>query len=166
MCIRDRVKLVKNLNKIKQLSALICPLFDHTSLAVVSSLGDSNIPVLLPNARKENLSQVYRNTFLTSSTIALEAKIAANFAVKKLKLDSLAVLAPADEYGEIQTDSFIKEVDRLGASIVATQWYTGEPKNLRRQFKRFREIAFNLNKKDDDFENVLGMNIDLSLIHI
>ena len=154
------VKIVKNLNKINQLSALICPLFDHTSLAVVSSLGDSNIPVLLPNARKENLSQVYRNTFLTSSTIALEAKIAANFAVKKLKLDSLAVLAPADEYGEIQTDSFIKEVDRLGASIVATQWYTGEPKNLRRQFKRFREIAFNLNKKEDDFENVLGMNID------
>ena len=154
------VKIVKNLNKIKQLSALICPLFDHTSLAVVSSLSDSNIPVLLPNARKENLVQVYRNTFLTSSTIALEAKIAANFAVKKLKLDSLAVLAPADEYGEIQTDSFIKEVDRLGASIVATQWYTGEPKNLRRQFKRFREIAFNLNKKEDDFENVLGMNID------
>ena len=54
------VKIVKNLNKIKQLSALICPLFDHTSLAVVSSLSDSNIPVLLPNARKENPKLLYQ----------------------------------------------------------------------------------------------------------
>ena len=98
---------------INQISALICPLFDHTSLAVVSALNESDIPVILPNNRKEDLTKIYRNTFLISSTIALEAKLAANFAVNQLKLDSLAVLAPADKYGQIQMDSFIKEVDRF-----------------------------------------------------
>ena len=154
------VRIVKNLEKINQISALICPLFDHTSLAVVSALNESDIPIILPNNRKEDLTKIYRNTFLISSTIALEAKLAANFAVNQLKLDSLAVLAPADKYGQIQMDSFIKEVDRLGASIVATQWYSGEPKNLQRQFKYFREIAFNLVEKENTYDDVLGMDID------
>ena len=89
----------------------------------------------------------YRNTFLTSSTIALEAKIAANFAVKKLKLDSLAVLAPADEYGEIQNRFFYKRSRSTWSLYCCNPVVFRRTKKFRRQFKHFRDIAFNLNKK-------------------
>jgi hypothetical protein len=77
-----------------------------------------------------------------------------------LKLDSLAIIAPADSYGEIQTDAFIKEVDRLGGTVVATEWYSGQPKNLKRQFKDLRRIAFSLLPKEESFDKALGMEID------
>jgi hypothetical protein len=77
-----------------------------------------------------------------------------------LKLDSLAIIAPADSYGEIQTDAFIKEVDRLGGTVVATEWYSGQPKNLKRQFNNLRRIAFSLLPKEESIDEALGMEID------
>ena len=66
----------------------------------------------------------------------------------------------ADQNGEIQTDAFIKEVDRLGANVVATEWYSGEPKNLKRQFKFIRKVAFDLLPKEESYDEALGMAID------
>ena len=72
----------------------------------------------------------------------------------------IAVLAPAEKNTEIQIDSFIREVDRLGGKVVATEWYSGEPKNLKRQFRFLRQVAFSLDSKEDTFDEALGMEID------
>ena len=74
----------------------------------------------------------------------MQGKAAAHYAVNVLGLDSIAVIAPVDHYGETQTDAFIEEVDRLGGTVVATEWYSGQPKDLGRQFKFLRRVAFNL----------------------
>ena len=70
--------------------------------------------------------------------------MAARYAVNELGLQYLGVISPANQNGEIQTDAFIKEVDLLGGTVVISEWYSGEPKNLKRQFKNIRRIAFNL----------------------
>ena len=44
--------------------------------------------------------------------------------------------------------------------MVATEWYSGEPKNLRRQFKFIRKVAFDLLPKEESFDEALGMDID------
>ena len=118
-----------------QISGIVLQADNETTLAITSVLSSTDIPVLLSEYRLNDLSKIHSKTFLTHSTIAIDAKNSANYAVNSLGLDSLAVIAPADEYGEVQVDAFIKEVDRLGAIVFATIWYTGEPKNLKRQFK-------------------------------
>jgi hypothetical protein len=51
-------------------------------------------------------------------------------------------------------------VDRLGGTVVATEWYSGQPKNLKRQFNNLRRIAFSLLPKEKSIDEALGMEID------
>ncbi len=150
----------RNLEKMNQIKALICPLDGQSALAVTSALSATDIPILLTNRQQHDLSEVNGKSFHINSTLAMAGKKAAQYAVTTLGLDSIAVIAPADQDGEIQTDAFIKEVDRLGANVVATEWYSGEPKNLRRQFKFIRKVAFDLLPKEESFDEALGMDID------
>ena len=154
------VNISKKLEEIDQISGLVLQADNQTTLAIISALSTTDIPVLLSEYRFNDLSRIHEETFLTHSTISIDAKNAANYAVKSLGLDSLAVIAPADEYGEIQVDAFIEEVDRLGARVITTVWYSGEPKNLRRQFKHLRKVAFDLLNEKEDFDEALGMEID------
>jgi len=154
------IKVAKNLANLNQILALISPTDDQSSLAIASSLESNNVPIVLTNLQQNDLSEINNLVFQINSTLPMQAKAAAHFAVNILGLDSLAVIAPADQFGEIQTDSFIEEVDRLGGTVVATEWYSGQPKNLRRQFRFLRRVAFSLLPKEESFDQALGMEID------
>ena len=154
------VNISKKLEQRNQILGIVLQVDQEATLAITSVLSSTDIPVILSEYIYNDLSKIHSQTFLTHSTIAIDAKNSANYAVNTLGLDSIAVVAPADEYGEIQVDAFIKEVNRLGANVVATVWYTGEPKNLRRQFKYLRKVAFDLLNEKEDFDEALGMEID------
>jgi len=156
----ETVKVATNLARLNQISALVCPLNDPSSLAVVSALESTDIPILLSSPQENDLSEINDLVYQINSTVAMQGKAAAHYAVNVLGLDSIAVIAPVDHYGETQTDAFIEEVDRLGGTVVATEWYSGQPKDLGRQFKLLRRAAFNLLPKEESFDEALGMEID------
>ena len=156
----EAIKIINELEKIDQLIASISPASETTSLSLLSSISDSDLPVLLTSKQKGDLTTINNKAFLLGSNYSLEGKIAAQYIVKHLGLDSIAVVAPADKNTEIQIDAFISEVDRLGGNVVATEWYKGEPKNLSRQFKFLRQVAFSLDTKEKIFDEALGMEID------
>ncbi|MEA1882791.1 MAG: penicillin-binding protein activator [Candidatus Marinimicrobia bacterium] len=156
----ETIKVAKNLASLNQISALISPMDDQSSITIASSLESTNIPIIVSHLQQNDLSEINNLVYQINSTIAMQAKAAANYAINILGLDSLAVLAPSDKFGEVQTDAFIQEVDRLGGTIVVTEWYSGQPKNLRRQFKFIRKVAFSLLPKEDSFDQALGMEID------
>ena len=156
----NAVKISQNLEEMNLVSGIVCELDAPTTLAVVSALSSTDIPVILSNYRLNDLSKIYKKVFLTHSTIEIDAINTARYAINNLGLDSLAIIAPANIYGETQVDAFIKEVDRLGANVVATEWYSGEPKNLQRQFKFIRKIGFDLLSEEKSFDEALGMEID------
>lgn len=150
----------QNLEKMNQLKALICSLDDQASLAVTSALSSTNIPIILTNLQRDDLSKIYNKSFHFYSTLAMQGRMAARYIVSELGLSNIAVIAPANQDGEIQTDSFIRELDHLGSNVVATEWYSGEPINLKRQFKSLRQVAFDLLPKEENYDEALGMDID------
>ncbi len=156
----ESIKVAKNMTQHEKIAALICPLDDEASLVVASALVSTDVPIILTNLQQNDLSEINEQIFQIYSTVSMQGKAAADYAVNVLKLDSLAVIAPADPYGESQTDAFIKEVDRLGGTVVATEWYSDPPKNLRRQFKNLRNVAFSLLPKEETYDEALGMEID------
>ena len=150
----------RNLEKMNQIKTIISPLNEQSSLAITSALSNTDLPIILTNTQQNDLSNINSKTFHFNSTLATQGKMAARYAVNQLRLKFLAVVSPADQNGEIQTDAFIKEVDLLGANVVVSEWYSGQPKNLKRQFKNIRRIAFDLLPKEENYDEALGMYID------
>ena len=150
----------RNLEKMNQIKTIISPLNEQSSLAITSALSNTDLPIILTNTQQNDLSNINSKTFHFNSTLTTQGKMAARYAVNQLGLKFLAVVSPADQNGEIQTDAFIKEVDLLGANVVVSEWYSGQPKNLKRQFKNIRRIAFDLLPKEENYDEALGMSID------
>ena len=108
----------------------------------------------------DEITSLGNNIYQLNSNLATRGKIAAKYITKILELDSIAVLAPADNFGRSLTDAFIKEVDQLGKKVVGVEWYSGLPTDLKRQFTNLRKIAFDLVQEDNNYDEYLGMALD------
>ena len=156
----ETIKIVSEFEKIDQLNAIVSPVNEILSLSLISALKNSDIPIILTNKQNGDLSLINDKTFFLNSDYATEGIVAAQYVVNHLGLDSIAIIAPANKNIEMQVDAFVREVDRLGRKIVATEWYSGEPKNLKRQFSFLRQVGFRLEEKENEFDDALGMEID------
>lgn len=156
----ETIKIVSEFEKIEQLTAIVSPVNEILSLSILSALKNSDIPIILTNKQNGDLSLINDKTFFLNSDYATEGIVAAQYAINHLGLDSIAIIAPANKNIEMQVDAFVREVDRLGGKIVATEWYSGEPKNLKRQFSFLRQVGFRLEEKENEFDDALGMEID------
>ncbi len=154
------VQAVRKLSEFQNVTAIVGPLKDNTVLTATASMKDENIPLLIPGSTRNGLDILYDHLFQLNGNLSIRGKLAARYAILNLGLDSLAVISPADEFGQQLTDAFIKEVDRLGKTVVLTEWYSGTPKNLSRQFKSLRKMAFSLLPVEKNYDEFLGMEID------
>ena len=89
-----------------------------------------------------------------------EGQHAARWIAEYLIKDSIAIIAPADDYGYSVIDAFLKEMDALDRTVVVVEWYTGKPENLKKQFQSLRQTAFNLIPPDNPYDEFLGMSFD------
>ena len=154
------IRVVNELEKNPAVKAIIGPISETNAIIAANSLQGKNIPLLIPSATLDGITSLGNNIYQLNSNLSVRGKIAARYITKILELDSIAVLAPADNFGHALTDAFVKEVDQLGKKIVGVEWYSGIPTDLKRQFKNLRKIAFDLKEKDNNYDEYLGMQLD------
>jgi hypothetical protein len=154
------IRAVNELEKNPAVKAIIGPISESNAIIAANSLQGKNIPLLIPSATLDGITSLGKNIYQLNSNLSVRGKIAARYITKILELDSIAVLAPSDNFGHALTDAFVKEVDQLGKKIVGVEWYSGIPTDLKRQFKNLRKIAFELEEKDNNYDEYLGMELD------
>ena len=156
----ETIRAVNALERNPAVKAIIGPISTTNALVAANTVQGKNIPLLVPSSTQDGLASLGSNIYQLNSNLQMRGKIAARYVAKTLKLDSLAVLAPADKFGHALADAFVNEADLLGKKIVAVEWYSGTPTDLKRQFKSLRKVAFNLVKNEESFEEYLGMEFD------
>ena len=156
----ETIRAVNALERNPAVKAIIGPISTTNALVAANTVQGKNIPLLVPSSTQDGLASLGSNIYQLNSNLQMRGKIAARYVAKTLKLDSLAVLAPADKFGHALVDAFVNEADLLGKKIVAVEWYSGTPTDLKRQFKSLRKVAFNLVKNEESFEEYLGMEFD------
>ncbi len=65
----------------------------------------------------------------------------ARYAVAVRGYRRLATLAPSDSYGKFLAEAFAREAQRLGARVVAQEWYTHGASDLHSQFAAIRKAG-------------------------
>ncbi len=150
---------VRNCAAQSNISLIVGPLTPENSVVAAVTAQEMGIPIIIPICTNNNLTEIGDFVFQSNATLVMRGKLAGRYFAGELQLDSLAVLAPADDFGNALVDAFVTEVDVLGKTVVAVEQYSGRPDNLREQFTNLRQVAFALQESDVN-EEFLGMEID------
>ncbi|MBF0108221.1 MAG: penicillin-binding protein activator [Magnetococcales bacterium] len=102
--------------------AIIGPVFHEEAKAAAEVAARYNIPIITLNPRSGIVipgSSVLQNAFRPES----EGQYMARFAIEEKKLRRFAILAPDTEYGNLLTQAFSDEVQKLGGTIARATFF-------------------------------------------
>lgn len=154
------VNAVRSLESNPNVLAIMGPLDPTNTLVAATAVMTSNVPLLIPLSTRDEINTLSPNIFQMNSNLLTRGRLAAQYIVNKLGVETVAILAPADDYGQPLVEGFTQEIDKLGISIAAVEWYSGIPENVSRQFGSIRRAAWDIQKEETKYEEYLGMEID------
>jgi len=156
----ETIKAVKRLAQNRQIYGIITSLDEIESLAVVNAMSEKLIPVFVLGGTGIAFSDISENIFQLQADWKRQGVYSARWIANQLEKDSVAILAPTDEFGDAITDAFLREMDALNHKVIAVERYSGKPESLKKQFQTLRQKAFNLIPPENPYDEYLGMSFD------
>tara|TARA_B110000881_G_scaffold112560_1_gene98889 strand:+ start:8 stop:1876 length:1869 start_codon:yes stop_codon:yes gene_type:complete len=154
----NTLKLLNLISLDKSVVSILGYLSEVSNLAATSFSG--SIPIMLSKSNYSELTILSENIYLLSTSSEIQAKLSAQYLVKVLGYQHIAVLSPADDLNKNYASYFIEELNQLGLDPVAVEWYYGRPENLNRQFSAIRKTAWSLVPKENPNLKYLDLEID------
>jgi ABC-type branched-subunit amino acid transport system substrate-binding protein len=123
---------------------IIGPVFSNTTSAAAAVAQARGIPLVTPTANSNGIAAIGPYIFQVNADYDTRGRAMARYAVLERGFKTLAVLAPSDTYAKFLADGFVNEVDRLGAKIVAKEWYQRGTSDLKTQLASIRRAGMML----------------------
>jgi ABC-type branched-subunit amino acid transport system substrate-binding protein len=139
---------VRALSAEKDVIAILGPVYSPEVSTAARVSSENGIPLVTPTATANGLTLIGRDIFQANPDYELRGKAMARCSVEKLKLKSFAVLAPSDSYGKFMAESFITELQRLGAELMGAEWYQKGTTEFREPLMHLRGVAFSKQAED------------------
>ena len=117
------------------------PIFSYEVSPVAGIANTRKIPLITPTANDNGIAAVGNYIFQANPDFSTRGKAMAQYAVLKLGLRSLAVVAPGFQPSSAIADSFVQESMRLGAVIISNKRYLRGATDLRYLFRAMRTEA-------------------------
>ncbi|MBN2415949.1 penicillin-binding protein activator [bacterium] len=117
------VKAAQKLCGSGEILALIGELESDKTAAVAAVAQERGVPCFAPTASMDGIAGIGSCIYQLNSTLSVQAELLARYVVLEQKKTKLAVLYPADEYGNIMRNNFVETAKKLGADIIAEKWY-------------------------------------------
>jgi hypothetical protein len=153
------LKAFQALAKNQTVVATIGPITTDNSIIAGSIAETAGIPMIIPTATINGLSEVSDNIFLMNSDLKTRGELAGQLIAGTLEAENIAVLAPADKFGKSLVDAFINKLKSYNKTPKIVEWYSGIPMNLDRQFKSIRAKAWELSDTTNSLDT-LNTTID------
>ncbi|WP_421774560.1 ABC transporter substrate-binding protein [Gracilimonas sp.] len=131
---------------------IIGPLFSEVAVAMSQYAELYEIPMLTPLANSDSLNLDHNYTYQLNPTFAIQGQRMAQFAIRNLGYDTLAVIAERGSLGEPSAVAFLDEARKLGGEVV--RYYVEE---LESEGYDISKYARNF---DPEVDTVFNYNID------
>jgi ABC-type branched-subunit amino acid transport system substrate-binding protein len=131
----------QELSQDNDIIAIIGPVFSNTTAAAVGLASARGIPLITPTANSNGIAATGRYIFQANPDYENRGRAMARYAVRTRGFRVLAILAPIDTYGKFLAEGFTGEAIRLGAKIVATEWYQRGTSDLKGQLGNIRKAG-------------------------
>ena len=141
----------------KEFIGIVGPIFSYEVSPVAGIANSRKIPLITPTATDNGIAAVGDYVFQANPDFTTRGKAMAQYAVLKLGLKNLAVVAPSFQPSSAIADSFVQESIRLGARIISDKRYFKGATDLRYLFSSMRsEAAVFGNEQSIDFKGTVS----------
>ena len=113
-------------------SAIIGPLSSAEAVGIAAYADIANIPLICPTASEKGLTSISDMLFQLSPTPERMGEAMADFVTDQFGLDSVAVLAPLDNYGKQVSDGFVRRMSEKGGTVFFQKFYPRGSRDFRR----------------------------------
>jgi len=127
---------------------IVGPVDPQLQVLAASMAAVNNIPLILPENCRNNISEDNENVFRLAGSGENEGRALARFAVNELGLSTFAILSPMTGLEEDIANSFAIEVDKLGGQILVHEWFYPGAIDYHKQFRSIRKIGYDLMMAD------------------
>lgn len=121
--------------------AILGPVFSSTATTAAVAAQTSGIPLISPTANANGIAAAGAFVFQSNPDYESRGRAIARYAVLVRGFQRLAALAPSDSYGKLLAEAFVREAQRLGARVLAQEWYTHGVSDLHDQFAAIRRAG-------------------------
>jgi branched-chain amino acid transport system substrate-binding protein len=146
--------------------AVIGPLFSNLAALCAPVAEMAGVPLVTPTAAADGIAATGRHIFQLSPDYTSRGRMMARYAVEELGAASLAVLGSADPMSQAMAAGFIMEAKRLGAAIIAKQYFPAGTTDLRDQFVEIRSAAISAGMGRGSAENFNDPVTGLAAVYV
>ena len=141
----------------KEFIGIVGPIFSYEVSPVAGIANSRKIPLITPTATDNGIAAVGDFVFQANPDYTTRGKAMAQYAVLKLGMKNLAVVAPSFQPSSAIADSFVQEAMRLGARIISDKRYLKGATDLRYLFSAMRsEGAVFSQEQSIDFKGTVS----------
>ncbi|RMG66988.1 MAG: outer membrane protein assembly factor BamD [Calditrichaeota bacterium] len=127
---------------------VITPVDQDQSAALAAVSRYEEVPTIVPLSSQIGLTELSPYTFQINPDVQTKGDFLGQYASQTLGLKRLAVMAPANEYGQGFVQSFVEAAQAGGSEVVTIQWYYPTSTDFSRQFRQIRRQAFFVSFRD------------------
>jgi ABC-type branched-subunit amino acid transport system substrate-binding protein len=132
---------IQELTSDSDIIGIVGPVFSNEVLAVAPLANRRGCPLVSPTANGNGIAATGQYVFQANPDYETRGRAMARFAVEKKGFRVLAVLAPINTFGKFMAEAFAVEAIRLGATVVATEWYERGAADLKSQLSGIRKAG-------------------------
>ncbi|HCV43931.1 MAG TPA: hypothetical protein DGH68_10645 [Bacteroidetes bacterium] len=132
---------IQELTSDNDIVGIIGPVFSNEVVAVASLANRRGVPLVSPTANANGIAAAGQYVFQANPDYETRGRAMARYAIEKKGFRVLAVLAPINTFGKFMAEAFSAEALRLGAKIVATEWYERGAADLKDQLSSIRKAG-------------------------
>jgi ABC-type branched-subunit amino acid transport system substrate-binding protein len=117
---------------------ILGPVFSPTVTSAAAVANARGVPLVTPTANANGIAAIGPYVFQANPDYDARGRAMARYAVTVRGFRTLAVLAPIDAYGKFLAEGFMREAQRLGAAVLANEWYQKGTSDLKQQLAKIR----------------------------
>jgi branched-chain amino acid transport system substrate-binding protein len=146
--------------------SIIGPLKSQSTVGAGMVAGGARIPLISPTASQEGIGGLSEFIFQLSPSNRTKGKSLAEFVIKKRKLLDFVMLVSNDQDAQELALSFQEEAQKLGAKIMASEYFSEETADFIPTLRKMKRILLEkpssdyLSQEEEAFINEIPIKVD------
>ncbi|MCX6826045.1 MAG: penicillin-binding protein activator [candidate division Zixibacteria bacterium] len=105
------------------MAAIIGPLTSEETAVVSAALSCTDVPLIIPTASQGGLTDLSSTSFQMQPTLDFQGARIAEYAIKKLKYDTAAIITPTTADNLRMAEAFRERFKELGGTIIGIEYF-------------------------------------------